>query len=85
MANVEAKSVTLDYFAIFREVSRRDRETLATSAATLADLYDELRQQHGFPLPRENVRVAVNDEFSSWDRAVTEGDRVAFIAPVAGG
>jgi molybdopterin converting factor small subunit len=81
----EAKSVTLDYFAIFREVRRRDRETLSTTARTVADLYQELKTRHGFPLPLETVRVAVNDEFAQWGREVSEGDRVAFIAPVAGG
>jgi molybdopterin converting factor small subunit len=81
----EPKSVTLDYFAIFREVSKRDREAVSTHATTVADLYQELKARYGFPLPLESLRVAVNDEFAAWRRELREGDRVAFVAPVAGG
>ena len=81
----EARTVTLEWFAAFREACGRERETTATSARTLAELYDELRDRHGFRLPRESLRVAVNDDFVAWDRTVREGDRIAFIAPVAGG
>lgn len=81
----EAKSIDLDYFAIFREVRKKDRETVSTSAATLGELYAELRERHRFSLPHEAVRVAVNDEFASWESALSDGDRVTFIPPVAGG
>lgn len=80
-----AKSVEVDYFAVFREQRKTDRETLETSAATLIELYRELRERYDFPLPPEAVRVAVNDEFASWDSELDHGDRVAFIPPVAGG
>jgi molybdopterin converting factor small subunit len=81
----ETKSVTVDYFAIFREVCGQDRETVSTRAATLAELYEELKAHHHFPLPLETLRAAVDDEFAPWGREVQDGDRVAFLAPVAGG
>jgi molybdopterin synthase sulfur carrier subunit len=56
-----------------------------TSAYTVVDLYEELKARYAFPLPVESLRVAVNDEFAQWQREVREGDRIAFIAPVAGG
>jgi len=31
------------------------------------------------------LRVAVNEEFSDWQRPLEDGDRVVFIPPVAGG
>jgi molybdopterin converting factor subunit 1 len=85
MELTEPKSVTLDYFAIFREVTNQDRETVSTSARTVGGLYEELKARYAFPLPVDSLRVAVNDEFAQWQREVREGDRIAFIPPVAGG
>lgn len=79
------KSVTLEHFAIFREVRGQDRETVDTAARTAGDLYEELRGRFGLPLPIEALRVAINDEFAPWEHPVRDGDRIAFIAPVAGG
>lgn len=79
------KSVTLSYYAALREARGRDGEVLATSSGTLLELYEELRARHAFPLPAHMLQVAVNDEFARWDDPVQEGDRVVFIAPVAGG
>ena len=60
-------------------------ETLDTSAATPADLYPELLARHGFTLPREQLKVAVNSEFADWTHPLLAGDAVVFIPPVAGG
>jgi sulfur-carrier protein len=79
------KSVTLDYYALLREVRGRDREIISTDARTTRDLYEELRVRHGFPLPWQALQVAVNDEFTVWGHELRAGDRVVFIAPVAGG
>ncbi len=78
-------TVHLEYFAILREQRGLARETLATTAATPAELYAELRARHGFTLPRDRVRAAVNDEFVAATAPLREGDRVVFIPPVAGG
>ena len=34
---------------------------------------------------REQLRVAVNSEFSDWTRTLRPGDALVFIPPVAGG
>jgi molybdopterin converting factor subunit 1 len=73
------------YFAILREQRGVGEETLATSAATPGALYDELRARHGFTLPADRIRAAVNDEFVAAETPLREGDRVVFIPPVAGG
>ena len=54
-------------------------------AATAADLYSELQARYGFTLSREQLKVAVNSEFSTWSRQLVSGDAVVFIPPVAGG
>jgi molybdopterin converting factor subunit 1 len=79
------KRIHLQYFAVLREQAGRSEETLETSAANPADLYDQVRTAHGFTLPRALLRVAVNDEFREWDASLASGDRVVFIPPVAGG
>jgi molybdopterin converting factor subunit 1 len=79
------KTVRVRYFAILREQRGLDEERVATSAATAAELYEELRVLHGFTLPVNRLRVAVNDEFGSWGAPVRDGDALVFVPPVAGG
>lgn len=79
------QTVHVQYFAILREQRGLNEEKLATAAATPAALYEELRARHGFTLPGDRVRAAVNDAFVAGEAALREGDRVVFIPPVAGG
>jgi molybdenum cofactor guanylyltransferase len=75
----------IQYYALMREQAGRSEETLETSAATPADLYAELAARYGFTLSREQLKVAVNSEFSDWSRRLAANDAVVFIPPVAGG
>jgi molybdopterin-guanine dinucleotide biosynthesis protein A len=75
----------IQYYALMREQAGRSEETLETSAATPADLYAELAVRYGFTLSREQLKVAVNSEFSDWSRKLAANDAVVFIPPVAGG
>jgi molybdopterin converting factor subunit 1 len=77
--------LNIQYYALMREQAGRSEECLESSAATPADLYDELTRRYGFTLTREQLKVAVNSEFSDWSRRLTAGDAVVFIPPVAGG
>lgn len=77
--------VNLQYYAQLREQAGASAEQVSTAAVTLRDLYDELRTRHGFSLPIDALKVAVNTQFSDWNRALAEGDTVVFIPPVAGG
>jgi molybdopterin synthase sulfur carrier subunit len=78
-------TVHVQYFAILREQRGLTEETLATSVATPDALYAELRARHGFSLPGDRVRAAVNEAFVAGSAPLREGDRVVFIPPVAGG
>lgn len=78
-------ALTVQYFAILREQRGLSREPLATSAATPQALYEELRARHGFTLPPDRVRAAVNGEFVLADAPLRDGDEIVFIPPVAGG
>jgi sulfur-carrier protein len=79
------KSVRVQYFAILREQRGEARETVSTGANTAGELYEELRARHGFTLPAERLRAAVNDEFAPWTAALRDGDTLVFLPPVAGG
>ena len=79
------KTVRLQYFAILREQRGQAHETLATAAGTAAQLYEELRHRHGFTLPGDRLRVAINGDFAPWDTPLAEGAELVFIPPVAGG
>jgi len=75
----------IQYYALMREQAGRSEETLETAAATPADLYGELALRYPFTLALEQLKVAVNSEFSDWSRPLESGDAVVFIPPVAGG
>ena len=74
----------IEYFAVLREHAGCAAEEYASRAATPAELYAELEERFAIPAIG-TVRVAINDEFSDWDAALADGDRVVFIPPVAGG
>ncbi|MEI6861730.1 MAG: MoaD/ThiS family protein [Verrucomicrobiota bacterium] len=79
------KTIRLQYFAILREQRGLAHETLITGAPTAAALYDELRARHGFTLPGDRLRVAINGEFAPWGTLLADGAELVFIPPVAGG
>jgi len=78
-------NLTVQYFAILREQRGLAAETLATTAATAAELYAELRARHGFTLPADRLRAAIDDEFVPWETPLVAGAKIVFIPPVAGG
>jgi molybdenum cofactor guanylyltransferase len=84
-AGTNSMQLKIQYFALMREQAGRSDETLETSAATPADLFAELTARYGFTLSRDQLKVAVNTEFSDWSRRLIPGDAVVFIPPVAGG
>lgn len=73
------------YFASLADRAGCAAETAASEATDARGLYTALRARHGFTLPPERLRVAVNGAFASWDHALADGDEVAFLPPVSGG
>lgn len=80
-----SKTITVRYFAGFREHAGTGEETLELSAATARDVFDSLRHRHGSKEPLGHCKVAINDEITDWDAAVRDGDTVLLFPPVAGG
>ncbi len=77
-------SITVLYFASLRDAAGRDSEQLPLPAS-LRGLYEELRVRHGFSLPAEKLRVAVDGAFATWETPLRAGSEIAFIPPVSGG
>lgn len=77
--------VTVLYFASLRDAAGVASESFATQAPDLRVLYLELRARHGFPVPVERVRAAVDGAFASMNDAPRDGSEIAFIPPVSGG
>ena len=79
------RRVRVLYFASLREQAARDEEQVETQAVSAENLYDELAARHGFRLPSNRIRAAVNGSFVAMGDALRDGDEVVFVAPVAGG
>jgi len=77
--------LTIRYFAKLKEEAGRAFETVETTAATVAELWEDRARHHGFTLAADLVRAAQADEFCPWDAALVPGTEVVFMPPVAGG
>jgi molybdopterin converting factor small subunit len=79
------KSLTVRYFAIFRENAGISEETISIDAQTAADVFAATSDRHGSSEPLGHCKVAINDVMASWDSPVEDGDSVLLFPPVAGG
>jgi len=79
------KTLTVRYFAMFREHAGVAEETVVVEAATAGDLFHALADRHGASEPQGHCKVAINDEMAGWDAPVSDGDTVLLFPPVAGG
>ena len=76
---------TLLYFASLADRAGRASETVSSETRSLRVLYAEVATTHGFTMPLERLRVAINGAFVDWDHALADGDEVVFLPPVSGG
>jgi molybdopterin converting factor subunit 1 len=85
LASAPLKTIQIQYFALLREVRGSSQETIETAADTPLALYQFLQERYHFPLTPEQLRVAINENFVTWETPLQTHDRVVFIPPVAGG
>ena len=78
------KTITVRYFAMFREQAGIDEETLSLNAATAADVFEHTKSWHGSAEPAGHCKAAINDEMADWASPVEDGDTVLLFPPVAG-
>lgn len=79
------KKIHLLYFAQFRQLTNKDKETIETKAISPKEIYKELQFIYGFNFPENFFKVAINEEYVSLDCELCDGDTLVFIPPVAGG
>ena len=79
------KTITVRYFAMFRENAGVGEETLTLEAATAADVFAATKDKHGSSEPLGHCKVAINDVMADWDAPVADGDTLLLFPPVAGG
>jgi len=79
------KTITVRYFAMFREHAGVSEEVLSIDAATAQDVFEQTRLRHGSAEPINHCKVAINDSMADWASAVDDGDTVLLFPPVAGG
>ncbi len=80
--------INLRLFALLREQTGVDRESLQTPAQTVSALRVELVGRGGAwsSLQDANrIKAAVNQTLVAEDQALSDGDEVAFFPPVTGG
>ena len=77
--------VRILYFASLRDAAGCDAEEIEAARGDARQVYEDARRRHGFTLTPERLRIAVNGEFSAWDRPLANGDEIAFLPPMSGG
>ncbi len=79
--------ITMVYFAQAREAAGKSRERLDLSGnPKVADAFSRALALHPKLKTIENViKIAVNEEITSENVSLRDGDRVALLPPVAGG
>ena len=78
-------NITLHYYAMLREKAGISTETVETDATTPLALFEELSERHHFDLDPTRIGIAINNEMTAWETAISDGDQITFIPPVAGG
>lgn len=79
------KTVTVKWFAAYREATGIEAESVATSAGTPAELFETLKGRHPRLVSSRGALVAVNQEMVNWEAPISAGDEILFFPPVAGG
>jgi molybdopterin synthase sulfur carrier subunit len=77
--------IKVKYFASLREKANKSEEEIETTAKTAEELFLSLNQKYEFEIESSQVKVAINEEYSSFEQPLSSADTVVFIPPVAGG
>ena len=76
--------VTIKYFGMLAEATKRDQEQLELHTYTVTELLTQLKMQYPVLLGT-NFKVAVNQQLVTDSAVIPEGAEVALLPPFAGG
>ncbi len=79
------KNIRIQYYAFLREECGCGEESIQTHAQTPRELFEQIKKRYHLEISPALLKVALNDEFSSWDAVLKSNDNVMFLPPVAGG
>ena len=77
--------IKVRYFALFREQTGCESETVDWAGGTVAELFHLMVEKHVALKTEATALVAINDEMAGWETPLHEDDEVLFFPPVAGG
>ena len=77
--------IKVKYFAALREQAGKSEEYIEGEFDTADELFDHLNEKYNFSLKKENLKVAINEEYKEFKSDIYTGDIIVFIPPVAGG
>jgi molybdopterin converting factor small subunit len=83
--SISNKTVCLNYFSHFAELTEKTNEEWSTEANTIEQLWFELNAHYSFKQEIGSVRPAINHEFCDWQKRINDRDIISFIPPVSGG
>ena len=73
------------YFAVLRDLAKKKEEQLSVDPGTTPQsLYDILQEKYSFP-DQNTFKVAINDNFTEWNKPLDQQDIIVFMPPVTGG
>jgi len=75
----------IHWFAAFREATGHSKESVGSEAATVSELFEEMKTRHPALASARGAKVAINDELADWNSTLKDGDEILFFPPVAGG
>ncbi|MBS1721924.1 MAG: MoaD/ThiS family protein [Armatimonadetes bacterium] len=78
-------NVSVRYFALLRDERGLSSEQAVSDARTVSDLYEELKERHGFSLSGQILQFVVNNVRVPAQEPLKDGDVVVFLPPVSGG
>ena len=79
------KTVSVKWFAAYREATGTESEPVSTAAGTPSELFIELKGRHPRLASSRGALVAINQEMAGWETPIQAGDEILFFPPVAGG
>ena len=77
--------INVMYFASLRDSSKISNETIKTEVETVEELFNFLNNKYSFDIDKSLLKVAINEEYKSFDTKIAHNDTIVFIPPVAGG
>lgn len=72
------------FFAHLRDAVGEESIQIDANGKTVAELKQQLTEKYAIQ-KLDSVMVAINEEFSTNEEVIQEGDTIAFIPPVSGG